>query len=99
MEKQCHVAFQVIPKVSDNLHSYDVVDAAIAVVEKSGYTYEVGAMETTMEGPLHELLEVVKEAQEACIVAGAKEVITNIKIHYRPETGVTMHEKLHKYRP
>ncbi|MGL4523295.1 MAG: thiamine-binding protein [Bacilli bacterium] len=98
MEKHCHVAFQVIPKVPDHLHSYDVVDAAIAVVENSGVVYEVGAMETVMEGEVNHLLEIVKQAQQACVDAGAKEVITNIKIHYRPTEGVTMHEKLHKYR-
>lgn len=91
------VSFQVIPKVPDHIHSYDVVDKAIEVVQKSNVKYEVGAMETTMEGTQDELLEIVKNAQQACIDAGASGVITYVKIHYRP-TGVTMEEKLKKYR-
>ena len=92
-----NVGFQVLPKTSDGVDSYAVVDEAIAVVSRSGVKYEVGAMETVMEGELDQLLDIVKEAQQACIRAGAKEVMTFVKIHYRPE-GVTMDEKLEKYR-
>lgn len=92
------LAFQVIPKVPESLHAYDIVDKAIAVVQNSGVQYEVGPMETTMEGELEVLLEIVKQAQEACIQHGALEVMTHVKIHYRP-TGVTIAEKTAKYRP
>ncbi|MBP1931665.1 thiamine-binding protein [Ammoniphilus resinae] len=91
-----NVAFQVLPKVADG-NTYQVVDKAIEVVMNSGVRYEVGAMETVMEGELDQLLEIVKKAQEACLQAGASEVMTHMKIHYRPE-GVTMDEKLAKYR-
>ena len=40
-------------------------------------------METTMRGDLNYLLNIIKEAQQACIDHGALEVITNIKIHNR----------------
>ena len=77
---------------------YSVVDKAIEVVQQSGVRYEVGAMETTLEGELDVLLDVIKRAQQACVDAGAEEVITSIKIHYRPSTGVTIDEKVWKYR-
>lgn len=92
-----NVAFQVLPKTSDRLDTYSVVDEAINVVRRSGVKYEVGAMETVMEGELDRLLDIVKEAQQACIQAGAREVMTHVKIHYRPE-GVTIDEKMEKYR-
>lgn len=91
-----NVGFQVLPKVAGG-NAYPVVDKAIEVVQQSGVKYEVGAMETVMEGELDELIEIVKKAQEACIKAGASEVMTYVKIHYRPE-GVSMDEKLVKYR-
>lgn len=91
-----NVGFQVLPKVQDG-NGYAVVDKAIEVVQRSGVKYEVGAMETVMEGDLDHLIDIVKKAQEACIKAGASEVMTYIKIHYRPE-GVSMDEKLAKYR-
>ncbi|AEG58428.1 thiamine-binding protein [Desulforamulus ruminis] len=91
-----NVSFQVIPKVADEC-TYAVVDKAIEVVRKSGVKYEVGPMETTMEGELEPLLEIVKEAQQACVEAGASRVMTIIKIDYCP-SGVTMEEKIGKYR-
>ncbi|WP_339060588.1 thiamine-binding protein [Tepidibacillus marianensis] len=91
-----NLSFQVIPKVPD-ARTYEVVDLAIEVVKKSGVKYEVGPMETTMEGELNQLLEIVKEAQQVCIDAGAERVMTMIKIDYHPK-GVTMEEKIGKYR-
>lgn len=91
-----NVSFQVIPQVPGG-EVYPVVDAAIEVVQRSGVKYEVGPMETTMEGELDELLEVVKRAQQACIDAGAVRVVTMVKIDYAPQ-GVTMEEKVGKYR-
>lgn len=91
-----NVSFQVLPQVPDG-NSYAVVDRAIEVVQHSGVKYEVGPMETTMEGELDELLDIVKNAQQACIDAGAKRVMTIVKIDYAPQ-GVTMEEKVGKYR-
>jgi len=92
-----NVSFQVLPQVSTG-DLYAVVDKAIEVVQQSGVPYEVGPMETTMEGELDELLEIVKKAQQACVNAGASRVVTVIKIDNAPE-GVTMAEKVDKYRP
>ncbi|GAB6179270.1 MTH1187 family thiamine-binding protein [Desulfotomaculum defluvii] len=91
-----NVGFQVIPKTKGD-DSYEIVDKAIEVVQQAGVKYEVGPMETVMEGEMDHLIEIVKKAQEACITAGASEVMTYIKIHYRPE-GVTIDEKIAKYR-
>ncbi|WP_085521822.1 thiamine-binding protein [Tuberibacillus sp. Marseille-P3662] len=93
---QANLALQVIPKVNTD-DVYNIVDQAIAVIQASGVKYEVGPMETVMEGELDELIEIAKQAQQKVLDAGASEVITNIKIHYRPE-GVTMDEKTHQYR-
>ncbi|PHG03411.1 MTH1187 family thiamine-binding protein [Bacillus toyonensis] len=97
MSQQVTMSFSVVPQATTK-DVYSVVDKAIEVVQQSGVRYEVGAMETTLEGELDVLLDVVKRAQQACVDAGAEEVITSIKIHYRPSTGVTIDEKVWKYR-
>ncbi len=91
-----NVSLQVIPNVSPE-RVYPVVDKVIAMIDASGVNYEVGPMETTMEGELDELLEIVKKAQSICIEEGAKRVMSMVKIDYRPE-GVTIDEKIGKYR-
>lgn len=54
---------------------------AINVVKASRVPFQVGAMETTIKGELDQLLQIVKDAQQACLDHGAVEEITNIKIH------------------
>lgn len=91
-----NVSLQVLPRVPDE-QIYDVVDKVIELIAKSGVKHEVGPMETTMEGELGVLLDIVKEAQEVCIKEGATRVMSMVKIDYKPE-GVTMDEKIGKYR-
>lgn len=91
-----NVSLQVLPRVPDE-RIYEVVDKVIAYIDSTGVKYEVGPMETTMEGELDELLEVVKKAQEICVKEGASRVLSVVKIDYKPE-GVTMNEKIGKYR-
>jgi uncharacterized protein (TIGR00106 family) len=89
-----NVAVQVLPIVDD---LFPVVDRAIEVIANSGVKYEVGPMETTMEGPLDRLLDVAKAAHLACFEAGAERVITIIKIGDQT-CGTTIDEKVGKYR-
>jgi uncharacterized protein (TIGR00106 family) len=88
------VSFEVIPICDD---PYPVVDKAIDVVQRSGVKYEVGPHETTMEGELDQLLEIAKAGHRACFEAGARRVITFIKIVDAVE-GTTIAEKVAKYR-
>lgn len=91
-----NVSLQVLPVVPE-AELYRVVDKVIEHIEKSGVKYEVGAMETTMEGEFDQLLEIVKRAQEICVEEGASRVASVVKIDYKKE-GVTMDEKIKKYR-
>lgn len=88
------VAVQVLPLTED---AYSVVDRAIEVIALSGVKYEVGPMETTMEGDLDELLEVAKAAHKSCFQAGADKVVTVIKIS-DDVGGSTIADKTERYR-
>ncbi|PRR73369.1 thiamine-binding protein [Clostridium thermopalmarium] len=94
--KNVNVSIQVLPVV-DEERIYPVVDKVIEYIDSCGVKYEVGPMETTMEGELDTLLEIVKKAQDICIEEGAARVISVVKIDYKKE-GVTMDEKTYKYR-
>ena len=89
-----NVSVQVLPMVPE---LYPVVDRAIQVIRASGVRYEVGPMETTMEGPLDTLLDVAKAAHLACFEAGAEKVVTIIKIGDRIG-GTSIDEKVGPYR-
>lgn len=92
----CNVSLQVIPRVPEE-RVYPVVDKVIEYIASTGVKYEVGPMETTMEGELDFLLEIVKKAQDICIDEGASRVASMVKIDYKRE-GVTIDEKIKKYR-
>lgn len=91
-----NLSLQVLPSVPEE-KIYSVVDEVIHMIQETGLKYEVGPMETTIEGELDELLGIVKRSQELCIQNGATRVVSVIKIDYKPE-GVTMDEKIYKYR-
>ena len=91
-----NLSLQVIPTVKEE-DIYYVVDRVIDRIAESGLKYEVGPMETTIEGELADLLEIVKDAQEICVKYGAGRVCSVVKIDYKPE-GVTIDEKIGKYR-
>ena len=90
-----NVGVQVLPLVDD---VFPVVDKAIEAIQASGVKYEVGPLETVMEGDdLDELLEVAKSAHRACFKAGATRVVTIIKIAEALE-GTSIEQKVGKYR-
>jgi uncharacterized protein (TIGR00106 family) len=89
-----NVAVQVLPLDED---AYALVDRAIQIIANSGVLYEVGPMETVMEGDLDTLLDVAKAAHLACLEGGAGKVVTYIKIG-DDQQGTSMQEKVGKYR-
>jgi len=91
-----NVSFQVLPIVKEE-RVYEIVDKVIEYIDKSGVRYEVGAMETTMEGDFDKLMDIIKKSQQICIKEGVPRVVSIVKIDYKPE-GVTIDEKVKKYR-
>lgn len=91
-----NLSLQILPMVPQD-QVYSTVDKVINLIQVSGLPYVVGPMETTIEGDLDNLLDLVKKAQEACVEAGANRIISVIKIDYSPD-GVTIDEKIGKYR-
>ena len=90
-----NVGVQVLPLVED---AYPVVDRAIAAIKASGLRYEVGPLETTLEGDdLDALLAAAKAAHLAAFEAGAGKVVTIIKIADAVE-GTTIEQKTARYR-
>lgn len=91
------VSVQIIPTVPEGAHVYDFVDAAIQLIEEAGIKYEVNALDTTMEGDLHELLPIIEKMNEKMVELGASKVISQIKSLYIPE-GIEAKTLTGKYR-
>lgn len=95
MKNIVHVAIQIVPISKE--HPYAIIDKAIAVFDKHGLEYRVGAMETVIQGDYDTIMKVVKEAQQVCLDAGADEIVVTMKVHARRDADVSWGEKLEKY--
>ncbi|RBW69978.1 thiamine-binding protein [Bacillus taeanensis] len=84
--------FQVMPNGKD-VNTDGVIPEMIKVVKESGLNYEIGPMETVVEGDFDEVIRVIKSAQQVGINMGADEVMTTIKVHYKPD-GVSIKNKM-----
>jgi uncharacterized protein (TIGR00106 family) len=79
MNHQIHFAIQIVP-ISTTHHPYALIDKAIEVIKESGLRYEVCPMETVIEGDYDVIMKVIKKAQEACLEAGADEIVVTMKV-------------------
>ncbi|MBS4192434.1 thiamine-binding protein [Bacillus sp. FJAT-49705] len=91
------VSIQIIPKTKNGEDVIPYVDEAIKIIEESGVTYEVHPLETTMEGELSELFDIIKKMNERMIEIGSKNVISQVKVLYQP-SGIAMNQLTEKYR-
>ena len=60
--------------------------------------YEVGPLETTIEGPFETAWEAARQAHLAAVSSGNAPVVTLIKISDAPGGSMTIEEKTAKYR-
>lgn len=95
MNKTVNIALQILPS-SKTIHPYKLVDKAIEVIANSGLIYRVTPFETVMEGTYDKIMEVVKQAQEACYAAGAESLMTYVKIQ-SSLNDVSIDDKMEKY--
>jgi uncharacterized protein YqgV (UPF0045/DUF77 family) len=66
------------PGTDEDPHAH--VEAAIAVIARSGLRYEVGALGTTLEGDADVVWDTLRAAHEAMMLAGANGGLSHVKI-------------------
>lgn len=96
LDKKINVAIQVLPR-SAKVGTYELVDKAIEVIQKSGLVYTVCPFETVVEGYYDEVMTLIKEVHEVVYSNGAEEMITNMKIQTRYNEDVLIEDKMFKY--
>ena len=91
------VSIQILPRTRNGEDIVPCVDKAIAIIAASGVPYRVGPLETTMEGDLAQLLDIVRKLNEAMIAEGCPSVISQVKIAYHPADGISIKQLTGKY--
>ncbi|WP_321286798.1 thiamine-binding protein [uncultured Sunxiuqinia sp.] len=92
-----NMALQVLPQ-AERKNSYELVDTAIHVIQKSGLTYQVCPFETVIEGKFDELMDLVKQIHQELEKNGTEKLMTYIKIQTVFQQDVTIDDKMHKYK-
>ena len=95
------VEIECLPNPPGNEDSrYAHVEAAIAVIQESGLRYEVDALGTTIEGEPEALWPLVRRVHEACLAAGANNVISVVKFAQSADeaSGSTIDSLTSKFR-
>lgn len=92
-----NASLQVLPS-SDTKHPYSIVDEAIKIIQQSGLKYQVCPFETVLEGDYDTVMATIKKAQEACLLAGAKSMLSYIKVQISAERDIAIEDKTAKYQ-
>lgn len=93
MELITNASLQVIPIVQDR-HPFEWVDEVIAIIEKSGLTYQVGAFGTVVEGTYEQVGKLIGEINTYLFQARCEEWVLQIQWHIRSSRSVTVAEKI-----
>lgn len=84
----------VLPLGTGSSSVSEYVAKAVEVVRRRGLKHQVTAMCTLVEGELEEVLEAVKEMHEAVLRAGARRVITTLKVDDRRDRPLSLEGKV-----
>lgn len=95
-QNKINLALQVLPQAEDR-NSYELVDAAIGEIQKSGLRYKVCPFETVIEGYYDEVMALVKRVHQVLEENGTKKCMTYIKLQTVFQEDVSIDDKMHKY--
>ncbi|HEY8528329.1 MAG TPA: thiamine-binding protein [Paenibacillaceae bacterium] len=91
------LSIQILPKTAAGEDIIPYVDRAIDIIRESGVPYRVGPLETTMEGDLDKLLDIVKKMNAAMFEMGSPQVMSHIKLLVSGTGEASIGRLLEKY--
>ncbi len=94
---QALLSIQILPRVNPGEEVIPYVDRAIEIIKASGMPYLVGPLETTLEGELDQLIEVVKQMNDAMFEMGSPSVLSQIKLVVNKAGEASISRQLLKY--
>lgn len=92
-----NASIQILPVVQDR-HPYEWVDEAIAIIQNSGLTYEIGPFATVVEGRYDEVMALINAVNEHLCSRECSEWIASVQIQIRSKGDITGEEKTAKFQ-
>ena len=89
------IDISVVPVGTANPSVSEYVAGAVRILQKEpGIKYELTAMNTIIEGDLEKLLSLAQRMHRSAFDAGAKRVVTTIRIDERRDKPLTIEGKI-----
>jgi len=89
------IDLSVVPVGTSSPSVSDYVAGAVKILkDEPGIKYELTAMNTVIEGDLTKLLELAHRMHDSAFKAGAKRVVTTIRIDERRDKPLTIEGKI-----
>ena len=89
------IDLSVVPVGTSSPSVSDYVAGAVKILkDEPGIKYELTAMNTVIEGDLDKLLELAQKMHNSAFDAGAKRVVTTIRIDERSDKPLTIEGKI-----
>ena len=88
------MAISVTPIGTASTGVGEYVAEALQVIERSGFTYELNAMHTVVEGDLAGLMALVEQIHTALFARGAHRLSTVVKLDDRRDAPSTIEGKV-----
>ena len=92
-----NASIQLLPIGLDK-HPYLWVDDAIAIIQDSGLSHEVGPFSTSVEGTYPEVFGLIHQLNDFLCAAGCPEWILQLQIQIRNQDDIRAKEKTAKFR-
>lgn len=90
-----NAAIQLLP-LDAGKNKYELIDAAILLIQSSGLIYKVCPFETVVEGDADKVYTLIRAIQDSTLKNGCNELLINVKIH-AANKNLTIQDKLEKY--
>lgn len=90
------IAIQILPMNLNTPEVVTVVDKVIEYIQSQNVAMLVGPFETTMEGEINQLLDILKNC---ILIAGELHdaIFSNVKISYHSKGILSIEDKVSKY--
>lgn len=86
----------IVPLAGEDMRP--AIEIAVDILKKSGLKYEVGALGTTIEGELEQVLQVLKQTHQAVMHQGPERVLTELRIDERRTGAASMEQEVAAFR-
>ncbi|MCU0333951.1 MAG: thiamine-binding protein [Chitinophagaceae bacterium] len=92
-----NASLQLVP-IDEPERAMPLIDEAIGLLRQSGLPMEVGPFGTSIEGPYHQVMQLVQQLNEYMLQHSRHDWLLNLQLHLHPTQAVSMHAKTSKHR-